>query len=596
MDTVYSPLSAVTRELVAVATGRIPADVVIRGGKVINVFTREILSWDIAVKNGRIATVGDVAHCIGPQTRVVDATNFYLAPGFLDGHLHVESSMVSVTQFARAVLPRGTTAIFMDPHEIANVLGLEGVRLMVEEGRNLPLKVYATMPSCVPAAPGLEDAGAAFGPQEVALAMEWENIIGLGEMMNFPGVLNGDEKVHGEIRATLEAGKPVTGHYALLETEKGLPAYAAAGICCCHEATRAVDALARLRLGMYAMLREGSAARDVRETVKSLTENCVDPRRAVLVTDDTHPETLLSQGHMDHVLRRAIGEGLNPLTAIQAVTLNTAECFGLSQDLGSIAPGRWADIVFLSDLASVRVEKVMVAGREVAEGGRLLIELPEPAYPDEVRNSVQLKEPLTADHFAIPAPPGRSSVKARIIQVLEGSILTKHLIQEVPVEDGQVKASSEADIAKVAVVERHRGTGTRGVGLVKGFGFKAGALASTVAHDSHNLIIVGTDEADMALAGNTLARCGGGMAVVRGGRILALLPLPLAGLMSDQPVETVAKQVEEVLKASRELGCQMTSPFMTMAFVALPVIPELRLTNRGLVDVLRFELVPVIAE
>lgn len=591
-----SPLSAMTQELVATATGRIPADVVIRGGKVINVFTREILSWDIAVKNGRIATVGDVDHCIGPQTRVVDATGFYLAPGFLDGHLHVESSMVSVTQFARAVLPRGTTAIFMDPHEIANVLGLEGVRLMVEEGRNLPLRVYATMPSCVPAAPGLEDAGAAFGPEEVAQAMQWENIVGLGEMMNFPGVLNGDEKVHGEIRATLEAGKPVTGHYALLETEKGLPAYAAAGICCCHESTRAIDTLARLRLGMYAMMREGSAARDVRETVKSLTENCVDPRRAVLVTDDTHPETLLSQGHMDHVLRRAISEGLNPLVAIQAVTLNTAECFGLAQDLGSIAPGRWADIVFLSDLAAVKVEKVMVAGREVAEGGRLLVELPEPTYPDEVRNSVHLKEALTADHFTIPAPPGRSSVRVRIIQVLEGSILTRHVIEELEVEDGQVKASPERDIAKVVVVERHRGTGTRGLALVKGFGFKAGALASTVAHDSHNLIIVGTDEADMALAGNTLARCGGGMAVVRDGRILALLPLPIAGLMSDQPVETVAGQVEEVLKASRELGCQMTSPFMTMAFVALPVIPELRLTNRGLVDVLRFQLVPVIAE
>ncbi|MGI9952086.1 adenine deaminase [Moorellaceae bacterium AZ2] len=593
---VPSPLSAMTQELVAAATGRIPADVVIRGGKVVNVFTREILSWDIAVKNGRIATVGDVTHCIGPQTRVVDATGFYLAPGFLDGHLHVESSMVSVTQFARAVLPRGTTAVFMDPHEIANVLGLEGVRLMVEEGRNLPLRVYATMPSCVPAAPGLEDAGATFGPQEVALAMQWENIVGLGEMMNFPGVLNGDDRVHGEIRATLEAGKPVTGHYALLETEKGLPAYAAAGICCCHESTRAADALARLRLGMYAMMREGSAARDVRETVKSLTENCIDSRRAVLVTDDTHPETLLSQGHMDHVLRRAISEGLNPLTAIQAVTLNTAECFGVSQDLGSIAPGRWADIVFLSDLAAVKVEKVMVAGREVAESGKLLVELPTPTYPDKVRNSVRLKEALTAEHFMIPAPSGRGSVRVHIIQVLEGSILTRHVIEELEVEDGQVKASPERDIAKVAVVERHRGTGTRGLGLVRGFGFKAGALASTVAHDSHNLIIVGTNEADMALAGNTLAQCGGGMAVVKEGRILALLPLPIAGLMSDQPVEIVARQVEEVLKASRELGCEMTSPFMTMAFVALPVIPELRLTNRGLVDVLRFDFVPVIAE
>ncbi|MGB9860611.1 MAG: adenine deaminase, partial [Moorellaceae bacterium] len=385
------PLAAMTQELVATATGRIPADVVIRGGRVVNVFTGEILPWDIAVKNGRIATVGEVSHCLGPETEVIEAGGCYLVPGFLDGHLHVESSMVSVTQFARAVLPHGTTGIFMDPHEIANVLGLEGVKMMLDEGQNLPLRVYATMPSCVPAAPGLEDAGASFGPEEVAAAMRWDRIVGLGEMMNFPGVLNGDEAVHGEIRATLEAGKPVTGHYALLETEKGLPAYAAAGICCCHESTRAVDALARMRLGMYAMLREGSAARDLHETVKSLTENRVDARRAVLVTDDTHPETLLSLGHLDHVLRRAISEGLNPITAIQAVTINTAECFGLSQELGSIAPGRWADIVFLSDLAAVRVEKVMVAGQIVAENGKLRVELPPVGYPGAARSSVRLK-------------------------------------------------------------------------------------------------------------------------------------------------------------------------------------------------------------
>lgn len=589
-------LAAMTKELVAVATGRLFADVVIRGGRVINVFTREILNWDIAVKNGRIATVGDVSHCIGPQTKVVEATGFYLAPGFLDGHLHVESSMVSVTQFARAVLPHGTTAIFMDPHEIANVLGLEGVKMMLEEGRSLPLRVYATMPSCVPAAPGLEDAGASFGPEEVATAMQWDNIIGLGEMMNFPGVLNGDEAVHGEIRATLEAGKPVTGHYALLETEKGLPAYAAAGICCCHESTRAIDALARMRLGMYAMMREGSAARDVHETVKSLTENRIDARRAILVTDDTHPETLLSLGHMDHVLRKAISRGLNPITALQAVTINTAECFGLSQDLGSIAPGRWADIVFLSDLASVNVEKVMVAGQIVAEGGKLTVELPPVSYPAAARNSVRLKEPLTAAHFTLAALPGRNRVKVRVIEAMDGSILTRHTSALLEVQDGQLKASPERDIAKVAVVERHRASGTIGLGFVRGFGLKRGAVASTVAHDSHNLLIVGMKDEDMALAGNILAECGGGMVVVEDGKVLALVPLAIAGLMSDHPVEVVAKQLEEALKMSRELGCKLASPFMTMAFLSLPVIPELRLTNRALVDTVDFKFVPVIVE
>lgn len=589
-------LAAMTQELVAVATGRLPADVVIRGGKVINVFTGEILDWDIAIKNGRIAMVGDVSHCIGPETEVIEASGFYLAPGFLDGHLHVESSMVTVTQFARAVLPHGTTTIFMDPHEIANVLGLEGVKLMVEEGRNLPLRVYATMPSCVPAAPGLEDAGATFGPEEVAMAMQWENIIGLGEMMNFPGVLNGDEGVHGEIRVTLEAGKPVTGHYSLPDIEKGLPAYAAAGICCCHESTRAVDALARMRLGMYAMMREGSAWHDIHETVKSLTEHRIDARRAILVTDDTHPETLLSLGHLDHVVRRAINEGLNPVTAIQAVTLNTAECFGVAQDLGSIAPGRWADIVFLSDLASVKIEKVMVAGRIVAEKGKLTIELPSVDYPLQVKNSVRLKEPLKASHFQIPAPPGRDKVLVRVIRIIEASVLTRHTLVEMEAEDGYLKASPSRDIAKVAVVERHRATGTMALGFVQGFGLKAGAVASTVAHDSHNLLIIGVNEEDMALAGNTLATCGGGLVAVQDGQVLALLPLPVAGLMSDQPVEVVAGQVEEVLKAWRKLGCELVSPFMTMALLSLPVIPELRLTNRGLVDTLEFKFVPIVAE
>ncbi|MGB3911918.1 MAG: adenine deaminase [Thermacetogeniaceae bacterium] len=589
------PLAEVTQELVAAATGKTPADTVIKGGKVINVFTGEILNWDIAIKGDRIATVGEVSHTIGPSTNVIDATGYYLSPGFLDGHVHVESSMVTVTQFARAVLPLGTTGIFMDPHEIANVLGMEGVRLMVEEGLQLPLKVFATMPSCVPAAPAFEDAGAVFGPEEIAEAMKWPGICGLGEMMNFPGVLTGDPGVHGELKATLDAHKPITGHYSMPGDFQGVAAYTAAGIRSDHESVLKEDALNRLRLGMYTKMREGSAWHDVAATVKSLTETAIDSRRAVLVSDDVHPETLLSTGHLNHVVRRAISEGLNPIKAIQAVTINCAECFGMDQELGAIAPGRYADILFLKDLAKVEIEKVMVDGQIIAEKGGLLVDLPAVSYPEFVRSSVHLQEPINKAHFRITAPAGKNSVQIRVMEIIEASVLTKHLIAELPVVNGALEASVEQDLAKVAVIERHGNNKGIGLGFVKGFGFEGGAVASTVAHDSHNLLIVGMNDEDMALAGNTLAECGGGMVAVRDGKVLALLPLPIAGLMSDRPVEEVAAQLSKVHQTWRELGCNLVSPFMTMALLSLPVLPELRLTNRGIVDTVQFRFVDLIS-
>lgn len=588
-------LSEITPDLVAAATGRTPSDKVIRGGSVVNVFTGEILPWDVAIKGDRIATVGDVSRSIGPDTEIIDASGLILCPGFMDGHVHVESSMITVTQFARAVLPRGTTAIFMDPHEIANVLGMEGVRLMVEEGRNLPLKVFATMPSCVPAAPGLEDTGASFGPEEIAAAMQWPEIAGLGEMMNFPGVLAGDPRVHGEIKAALKSGKPVTGHYSVPGDFQGLAAYAAAGIISCHESVLKEDALNRMRLGLYAKMREGSAWHDVKATVKSLTETMADNRRAMLVSDDSHPDTLISHGHLNHVVRRAISEGLNPVKAIQAVTINAAECFGLGRELGAIAPGFFADILFLKDLAGVEIQRVMTDGRLIAEGGSMLADLPAVTYPDRVCRSVILKEDLTLDRFRIPAPAAQAGkAEVRVIEIIEASVITRSLTVEMPVKDGEIHASIPDDLAKVAVVERHGGGGSIGLGFVRGFGFNGGAVASTVAHDSHNLLIVGLNDSDMALAGNTLANCGGGMVVVRDGKVLALLPLPIAGLMSALPVEEVAGQVSIVHKAWKDLGCRLVSPFMTMSLLSLPVLPELRLTNRGLVDVVKFKIVDLI--
>jgi adenine deaminase len=590
------PLYEVGRELVACATGKVPADVVIRTGRLVNVITGEILDgMDVAVRLGRIALVGDVSLCIGKDTKVIDAEGFYLVPGFLDGHLHIESSMVTVSQFARAVLPCGTTAVFMDPHEIANVLGMDGIRLMIEEGRNLPLKVYATMPSCVPAAPGLEDAGAKITPSDVRCAMAWDEVVGLGEMMNFPGVLARDEDVMSKIAETLKAGKVVTGHYASPDLGPNLSAYASCGIISDHESVTWQESLAKLRLGMYAKLREGSGWRDIKATVKSYTETGVDPRRIVLVTDDVHPDTLLTLGHVNHVVRRAIEEGTPPVVAIQMATINAAECFGMSCDLGSITPGKFADILFIRDLADPRPEKVMADGEIVAENGRMLVEFPRQTYPEYATGSVCLARPVIRDDFSVKAGVSGKNVRIRVIQVTEGQAVTKHIEAELtPDGNGEIHASHDEDLAKVAVIERHKATGTMALGFVKGFGLQSGAVASTVAHDSHNLLVVGMDDGDMVVAANTLAEAGGGMVVVKDGKVLAILPLPIAGLMSDEPVEEVQSNVDRLAQAWKALGCRLASPFMTMALLSLPVIPELRITNRGLVDVTEFRHVPLV--
>jgi adenine deaminase len=579
----------VTRTLVGAAMGREPADLVIRGGSLVNVHTAEILDGlDVAVKAGRVALVGQAEHMIGPATKVMDASGHYLLPGLIEGHVHIESSMITPTQFARAVLPHGTTAVFIDNHELANVLGVEGIKQMMEECRGLPLKIYLAMPSCVPALPGLEDAGAAIGAPDVEEAMTWEGVAALGEMMNMPGVLGGDDGVHAMLGATLRSGKVVTGHYSIPETERGLQGYIASGISSCHESTRKEDALAKLRLGMCVMLREGSAWHDLRETIRALTETGVDSRHAMMITDDTHPDTLVNVGHMNHVVRRAIEEGLDPVRAVQMATINVAEYFRLGHDLGSIGPGKCADIVFVQDLGEMRVEKVLVDGVLVAEGGQMVVDLPPFEYPSSFSHSVRLRKALLPEDFHVRAPEGAQDVQVRIMEVSEAQVVTKHVQIWRPVDGGLVTASATDGLAKVASVERHRGTGQIGLGFVKGFGFEGGAVASTIAHDSHNLLILGMNDADMAFAGNTLAEAGGGMVAVRDGQVLALVPLPVAGLMSQQRVEEVNELVKGLARAWKELGCDLESPFMTMSILALPVIPELRITNRGLVDTIKF--------
>ncbi len=600
------PWHEVSRELVDCAMGRAPADLLIRDGQWVCVQSGEIVpNTDIAVKRSRIAYVGpDAGHTLGPKTKVIEADGRYLVPGLLDGHMHVESGMVTVTEFARAVIPHGTTGMFIDPHEIANVFGLRGVKLMVAEAQSLPINVWVQMPSCVPSAPGLETSGASIGPDEVREAMTWPGIIGLGEMMNFHGVFHSDEKMHGEMAETMKARKVIGGHYAAPDLGAPFHGYVAGGPQDDHEGTRVEDAVVRARQGMKPMLRLGSAWHDVATQIKAVTELELDPRHFILVTDDSHSGTLVNEGHMDRVVKHAIAQGVRPLTAIQMATLNTAEHFGVSNDVGQIAPGRYADILIVSDLPTLAIDTVIGAGEALAEDGQLKVELPKFDYPADVKQSVHLGKVLKAEDFKIPNPKSQTpnfkfqnpKAKANVIGVIENQAPTRHLIFDLPVEDGAVQIDAAQDVCKVALVERHRGTGGVQVGFVHGFGFNVPcAIASTVAHDSHQMLVVGTDDAAMALAVSELAKVGGGMLVVKNGQVEAVVELPIAGLMSDERAEVVAAKAEKVLAAYRACGCNLHNANMQLSFLALVVIPELRISDLGLVDVTKFERIAVLA-
>lgn len=592
-----TPLWSVSKVLSAVALGIEKADTVITNAKLINVCTKEIIpNTDVAIAKGRIALVKDAKHCIGENTKVIDANGRYIAPGFLDGHIHVESSMMSVSEYAKAVVPHGTIGIYMDPHEICNVLGMDGVKYMIEDGKNTPLKNMVTMPSCVPAVPGFEDTGAFIGPEEIAESMTWKDVVGLGEMMNFPGILNSTDHAHGEVAETLKANKTVTGHYSMPDTGNGLHSYIASGVRCCHESTRKEDALEKMRLGMYAMIREGSAWHDLKEVIRCVTEENIDSRYAVLVSDDTHPHTLLHDGHLDHIVRRAMEEGVDPVTAIQMVTINCAQCFHMDQDLGSIAPGKCADIVFIDDLEKLNISMVMIDGHVVAENGKMTIELPKYTFPEKALHTMHVKENITADSFVVACDKGADEVKVRVMEIIPERVGNYERHITLPVTDGKIMADTSQDVLKVVVFERHHETGTKGYGFVKGFGIKKGAMASTVAHDAHNLMVVGTNDEDMAVAANALVESGGGMAVAMDGKLLGIVPLPIAGLMNNKSVEEMAELIAALDSCWKEIGCELVSPFMTMALLNLACLPELRLTNKGLVDCTKFCFTPLIVE
>ncbi|MEO0692343.1 MAG: adenine deaminase [Pseudomonadota bacterium] len=582
-------------DLVNVAAGRSPADTVIRDGVWVNVHTREALpGHHIAIRHGRIACViPDASAQVGPDTQVIEANGRYMIPGLCDGHMHIESGMLTPAEFAAAVIPHGTTTMFTDPHEIANVLGLEGVRLMHDEALMQPVNIWTQMPSCAPSAPGMETTGFEISAEDVAEAMDWPGIIGLGEMMNFPGMSAADPQMLAEVAATQRAGKTVGGHYASPDLGSNFAAYVAGGPADDHEGTCEADAVARMRQGMRSMIRLGSAWYDVETQITAITERGLDPRNMILCTDDCHSGTLINDGHMNRVVRHAIDCGCDPLVALQMATINTATHFGLEREIGSLTPGRRADMILTSDLKTLPIEHVIARGKTVSVGGKLLAECPHLDWPAHARQTVRMGKDKTAADFEIAAPEGANSVTANVIGVVENAAPTKALKRDMPVNDGKV--DSHGDTCQIALVERHRATGGVTNALVAGFGYEGHmAMASTVAHDSHHMIVVGTDRDQMALAANRLAQVGGGVTLFKDGEELALVELPIAGLMSDSPAADVAARAQKLGAAMVACGCTLNNAYMQHSLLALVVIPELRISDLGLVDVRTFEFIPVL--
>jgi adenine deaminase len=585
-----------TKELVDCAMGRSPADLVIQDGKWVCVQTGEIIEHtDIAIIGDRFAFVGsNASHTIGAKTKIIHADGKFMVPGLLDAHMHVESTMLTVTEFVRAVIPHGTTAIFIDPHEIANVFGLPGVKLMVDEAADQPIHIWVQVPSCIPSNPGFETSGAILGPAEVKEALTWDRIIGLGEVMNFPGVAASDEKMLSEIGLTIEAKKVIGGHYASPDLGLSFHGYVAGGAQDDHEGTSVDDAIQRARQGMKVMMRYGSAWQDVAELSRAVTEFGCDPRNFLLCTDDSHSHTLFNDGHMDRVVRHAISNRLTPMQAIQMATVNTAEYFGVSKEIGMIAPGRSADILLVSDLTEFSVEMVIIRGKTISQAGHILIDIPEYCYPEWAVQSIKIKNLITADDFRITTNHS-DKVTINTIGIIENQAPTRHLQFDLPVENGEIKADINRDLVKVALVERHQGKGVVQKGFVSGFGFQIPcAVATTVAHDCHQMIVVGTDDECMALAANTLVKCGGGQVAIANCEICGLVELPIAGIMSNESGQTVARKAANVLAGFKECGCKLNNPNMQLSLLALVVIPEIRISDLGLVDTTQMKMIDLI--
>jgi len=560
-------------KLIATAKGETSADLLLSNARIVNIFTAEIEKGSVAICQGRIAGIGDY----GRAKQKIDLQGKYLAPGLINGHIHIESSMLHIAEYARAVVPRGTSAIVTDLHEIANVAGLKGVRYLMDCARGLPLDCYFMAPSCVPAT-HLETSGAELGAKELKIALRWKNVIGLGELMNFPGVLMQDREVLKKVK--LAKGKAIDGH-APRVSGKDLNAYLAAGASSDHESTTFEEGREKLRRGMYLMIREGSSEKNLDELLPLVTDKTY--KRCLFVTDDRTCADLLKEGDIDAVVRKAIARGLDPVRALQMATINTAEHFRLRQ-VGAVAPGYVANLIVIDDLSKLSVDMVFHKGKLAAQKGKPLFSASWRSDP-EITHSVNVK-PFNVEALKIPA----SRKNLPIIEIVPGQVTTKSIKLEVKVRNGFVVPDIEQDILKLVVVERHKASGNIGLGLVKGFGLKKGALGSSIAHDSHNIIVAGTNDQDIFAAVKEIERLQGGLVAAAGGKIKGSLALPIAGLLSEEPLEAVVSKLEELQKIAAGLGCVLPSPFATLSFLALPVIPELRLTDKGLVDVIAFKL------
>ena len=574
--------------LIEAALGRSKADLVLVDVHIVDVVSREVMKGGIAVKEETICRVGDVADLIGPETQVIKGRGQYACPAFIESHIHVESTMLSLTEFARGVVPHGTGTAIIDPHEIANVAGIRGIEVFMEEAKRLPLRILLEVPSCVPAAsPDLETSGARIDAFTVDRLLQDPGVIGLGEVMNMAGVLANDEETHLKIQFARSRGKVVEGHAPGL-SGKQLNAYAAAGIMSDHECERTEEALERLRLGMTVMCREGSLTKNMVDLLLPLYKEGRDLRRCTICSDDLSPVDLADRGHLDKSLRKVIKAGVDPIVALQLVTCNPAQYFHLPT-LGVLGPGYTADIVLLDDLEKVNVELVIHRGRVVARRGRLTVDLPSYDYPMDLKTTIRFGGIPTPIHYTIPAEDGAH--KARVIVAKEGSLITGQEVATLEATDGFVKPDVENDVLIIAVTERYMKRGHIGVGFVKGFGLQEGAIASSIAHDSHNIITVAASPEEALMAVSGVSQMQGGLVAVKGTKILAKLPLPIAGLLTDQPVAKVASALRQVRAAARRLGCSFEHPYMTLSFMALPVIPALKITDLGLVDVNKMKIV-----
>ncbi|MCD6322391.1 MAG: adenine deaminase [Clostridiales bacterium] len=565
-----------TIQLAKVARGDKKADLVMKDCTIVNVFSHKLEHGDIAIADGTIVGIGKYS-----GRKEVDLKGAFVCPGFIDGHVHIESSMLTPPQFAKSVVPKGTTTVIADPHEIANVCGIKGIEFMLDSSDKLSLDVFIMLPSCVPSTE-YENSGAVLTAEDLEPLLSRERVLGLGEVMNYPGVINGNKKVHAKL--DIAKGCRIDGHAPGIKG-KQLNAYVVSGIKTDHECTVVEEMTEKISRGMYVIIREGSATRNLNTLINGVTKDNV--RRILFCTDDKHPKNIKNEGHINYNVKTAISHGIDPIDAIIMATLNTAECYGL-KDRGAIAPGYIADLLVLDNLKNISVMQVFKRGKLVAENDKAKFGARAVA-DDRVLNTVVLNNNMKID-----LNMRLKSDVVKVIQIIEDNVITKKVIRKVDVEDGYYKNNPKLDILKMAVIERHKKTGNIGLGLVEGYGIKNGAVALTIAHDSHNIIVIGDNDKDMIRAVEELQKCDGGMTICSGGKVMGTLTLEVGGLMTDSPIEEVEATIDEMVQTAVKMGVNKgLEPFMTLSFLALPVIPELKLTDRGLFDVGNFGFVGI---